>query len=135
MEANKTKLIEKMYDKFNYCLEKDDCKDLADGISNIVNESNDFSAPLQEWLNGKKVFTDVIINDFSLIKLASGLDSNNPNIPVAILILWLESQDNTVYHGLVAVANYICVANPRIILGTQCKYTAFSDGKWYFVLR
>jgi len=128
------KLIEKMYDNYNYCLDKKDCIDLADDIISIVNESNMFSVPLQEWLNGKRIFTDVSINGFSLVELASRLDSNNPNIPIAILILWLESKEDMIYHGLAAVADYYCVANPQIILGSRCEYAIFKDETWFFML-
>ena len=37
--------------------------------------------------------------------------------------------------GVVAkVADYVCVANPKIVLGTKCEYAVYSDGTWYFML-
>lgn len=134
MNINKNKLIERMFDKYNYCLKKIDCEDLSDDLISIVNESNIFLTPLQEWINGKRVFTDVRINDFSLVELAFKLDSTNPNIPIAVLVLWLESQENAAYHGLAAVAEYDCVANPQIILWAKCEVAIFSDEKWFFML-
>jgi len=134
MYLNTNKLIENMYELYGYCLTKNDCIDLSKDIYNIMIEKNKFMIPLNEWLNGKKCFTDVVVNGFSLVDLASRLDSTNPNIPVAILILWLESQDNVFYHGLSAVADYKCFANPNIILGTKCKYAVFFNDEWYFML-
>ena len=134
MPISVSKLIEKMYDKYSYCLDKKDCKDLAEDIMNIVDNSDDFMTPLQEWINGKSFYTDIVVNGFSLVELASRLDNSSPNIPIAILILWLENENDMVYHGLAAVADYVCVANPKIVLGTKCEYAVYSDGTWYFML-
>lgn len=134
VNINTNKMIEKLYDAYNYCLEKKDCQDLADDIIKIVNESGFFAKPLQEWINGKKEFTDMIVNGFSLVELASRLDKNCPNIPVSILILWLESQENMIYHGLAAIADYLCVANPKIVIGFKCEYALYKDELWYFML-
>lgn len=134
MNINIDKLIYKMFDNYNFYLNKNDCEDLAEDILSIANTSDEFALPLQEWLNGKRTFTDVVVNDFSLVELASRLDEAHPNIPVAILILWLESQEDKVHHGLAAVADLVCVANPQIVLGTRCEYAIYSDDVWYFML-
>ena len=134
MNINIKKLIEKMYDSYSNILNKTDCIDLSEDIVTAINENSMFVTPLQEWLNGKKVFTDIQVNGFSLVNLAKRLNNINPNIPIAILILWLESKENVVYHGLAAVADYYCLANPRIILGEGCKYAIFTDEIWHFML-
>ena len=36
MGINENKLIEKMFDNYNYCLKKDDCKDLSEDIVTIT---------------------------------------------------------------------------------------------------
>lgn len=134
MGINVNKLTEKMFDNYKYCLESTDCKDLSEDIITIVNETSTFNTPLQEWINGKRTFTDVEVNGFSLVELAYRLDNKNPNIPIATIILWLESKDDLSYHGLAAVADYICLVNPQIILGEQCGYAVYKDETWYFML-
>ena len=134
MSLNANKLIEKMYDYYHYCLEKKDCQDLAEDILNITNETSMFNITLQEWINGKRTFTDVEVNGFSLVELAYRLDNKNPNIPIATIILWLENKEDLSYHGLAAVAEYYCLVNPQIILGEQCKYAVYKDEIWYFML-
>ena len=78
MGINVNKLIQKMFDSYRYCLEKDDCKDLSEDIVTIINETSMFNTPLQEWINGKRIFTDVKVNGFSLVELAYRLDNDNP---------------------------------------------------------
>ncbi len=134
MGINVNKLIQKMFDSYRYCLEKDDCKDLSEDIVTIINETSMFNTPLQEWINGKRIFTDVKVNGFSLVELAYRLDNDNPNIPIAIIILWLESKEDLSYHGLAAVADYFCLVNPQIILGQECQYALYKDETWYFML-
>ena len=46
MPISVSKLIEKMYDKYSYCLDKKDCKDLAEDIMNIVDNSDDEREPI-----------------------------------------------------------------------------------------
>lgn len=134
MNIDRVKLVSKMFEKYGHILKLEDCEDLADDIIDVTNSSNEFYAPLLEWLSGSHTFSDVIINDFPLDELAFKLDNVNPNIPVAILILWMSGQDNVFFHGLPAIASIPCIANPEIILGSQCKYAIFSGNKWFFML-
>lgn len=135
MYVDSGRLVEKMYDKYSRYLSKRDCKDLTEDIINMVGRYGEFKTPLLEWLNGKRGFTDVVVNGFSLLELAYSLDDIFPNIPVAILILGLEKDSSFVYHGLAAIAGDNCLANPRIILGERCEYAIYKDNIWSFMLK
>lgn len=88
---------------------------------------------LKEWMNGKKCFHDYILNDFSLVELACRLDEKNPNIPVAILIFYLEENCDYKYRALTVVADAICVCDYHLLKGELCKYAIKDDGVWYFL--
>lgn len=62
-------------------LSERDCMDLAEDVC-LVMELDKFRRPVVEWLNGKMQFTDVIVNGFSLVQVASALNQRRPNIPV-----------------------------------------------------
>lgn len=128
------KLTEKMYQKYGKILKREDCYDLAEDILSACNEHKDYEVSLKEWMNGKKFFRDYMVHDFSLVELASRLDSTHPNIPVAILILYLEEQENSEYRGLPAIAERKCVCDIELLNGQPCKYAIKKDNIWYFFL-
>ncbi len=129
-----TKLAEKMYQKYKNILDQHDCFDLAEDILLACSANADYAIPLREWLNGKTIFCDYVVHGFSLVDLAYRLDPKNPNIPVAILILFLEKQENNNYRGLSAIAEQICICDSVLLKGQPCKYAIKEEGEWYFLL-
>ena len=134
MATKSDSLSSKLYDNYSSFLSVKDCIDLSSDIMEIVKDSPKYSLLLNSWLSGDSIEDDVIVNHFSLIELATKLNPDIPNIPVAIYILWLEEKSDELYHGLASVASQRCVANPRIVTGEPCKYAILSDKTWYFML-
>ena len=128
------KLTEKVYQKYGNALNMDDCSDLAEDILYACNANTDYEVPLKEWMNGKNYFHDYAVHDFSLVELASRLNPKHPNIPVAILILYLEGQEYSGYRGLSAIADQGCICDSELLNGQPCKYAIKEDGNWYFLL-
>lgn len=134
-EIVQEQLAEKMFRKYGYLLTSDICTGLAEDIIELsVRESGlKYRRPLLEWLHGKRVFTDIQCNGFSLLELALWLDGDCPNIPVAALLLMLE-EDGGEYRAISAVAGEWCIADSRVIAGQMCTVAGKSDGTWFFML-
>lgn len=129
-----SELAERMYRKYKDILEIDDCFDLAEDILAVCASDTDLFVPLKEWMNGKTFFHDYKVHDFHLVELATRLNPKYPNIPIAILLLYLEGQEEREYRGLPAIAGRICVCDTDILKGNLCKYAIKEDGNWYFFL-
>lgn len=100
-EIGQEQLAERMFRKYSYILTYDICFDLAEDILNLVNDQYEqkYLRPLLEWLYGRRFFTDVECNGFSLVELTVWLDENCPNIPIASLLLMLE-ENGAEYRGI-----------------------------------
>ena len=129
------KLAEKMYQKYKNLMDQDGCFELAEDILWACANNTSYAVSLKEWLNGKTFFHDYEVHDFSLVDLAYRLDPQNPNIPVSILILSLERQEESSYRGLPAVADQMCVCDIALLKGQLCKYAIKEAGNWYFLLK
>lgn len=134
-EIIQEQLAKKMFRKYSYLLTYDICTGLAEDIIDLSARENGlkYRRPLLEWLHGKRVFTDIQCNGFSLLELAVWLDEDCPNIPVASLLLMLE-EDGGEYRAISAVAGEWCVADPKVIAGQICTVAGKSSGTWYFML-
>lgn len=127
------RLSERMFSKYSYILDMDDCYDLAEDVLTACDEKPQFMLILKEWMNGKTKFHDYIFNDFSLIELACRLDEKTPNIPIAILIFYLEDKVESEYRALTVVAHQKCVCDRLLLKGELCKFAIKDDGIWYFM--
>lgn len=134
-EIAQEQLAEKMFRKYGYLLTYDICTGLAEDIIELTARESGlkYRRPLLEWLHGKRVFTDIQCNGFSLLELALWLDRDCPNIPVAALLLMLE-EDGGEYRAISAVAGEWCVADLRVIAGQICTVARKSGGTWFFML-
>lgn len=134
-EIGQEQLAERMFRKYNYILTYDICTGLAEDIIELASGKSGwkYRRPLLEWLHGKRAFTDIICNGFSLVELAAWLDRDSPNIPVAALLLMLEEEGGE-YRAISAVAGEWCVADPRVIEGQICTTAGKNDGTWFFML-
>lgn len=112
-------------------LSERDCMDLAEDVC-LVMELNKFRRPVVEWLNGKMQFTDVIVNGFSLVQVASALNQRRPNIPVAALLLYLEETKPDPFRAISAVAHQPCAADQGVLEGKPCAFAVRADEKWFF---
>lgn len=133
MNDNLKRLAERMYSKYNYILENEDCYDLAEDILIACSEKPDYMIPLKEWMNGKTKFQDYALFGFSLVDLAYRLDGKTPNIPIAILIFYLEETVESKYRALTVVADRYCVCDINILKGSLCKFAIKDKGVWYFL--
>lgn len=139
--AMRKEMSVKMREKYGYYLTEEDCKDLVEDIVEITEGNTVFATPLMEWLHGKSTFTDVEVNGFSLTELAWRLNEDCPNIPVAVLILGLEAMKDNTFHGLPAIADIPCLADPRLFVDRMCERAVCSverdggeyDNHWMFL--
>lgn len=127
------KLAERMYSNYNYILDMKDCYDLAEDILTACDEKPQFMVLLKEWMNGKTKFHDYVLHDFSLIELACRLDEKTPNIPIAILIFYLEDTAESEYRALTVVAHQQCVCDRCLLKGELCKFAIKDEDVWYFL--
>lgn len=134
-EIVQEKLANRLFHKYNYILTYQNCVDLAENVLKLVGEENGdkYQRPLLEWLHGKLAFTDIEYNGFFLVELATWLDKDCPNIPIATLLMILE-EDGGEYRAISAVAGDWCVADPRIIEGHICTTIVKYGGTWSFML-
>lgn len=130
---NLMKIAERMYSKYSSILEFEDCYDLAEDILEACSKKAEFLVPLKEWMNGKTKFQDYILNGFSMVELAFRLNEKTPNIPIDILIFYLEENVENTYRALSVVADQICVCDKILLTGSQCKYAIKDEGMWYFL--
>lgn len=133
MLVSREKLAERMYSKYKYILSMDDCYDLAEDILQACEQDPAFMIPLKEWMNGKTRFHDYIVNGFSLVDLACKLDERAPNIPIAILVFYLEENAESKYRALTVVAHQNCVCDKNLLKGEPCRFAIKDDGVWYFM--
>jgi len=134
-EIVQEQFAERMFGKYGSILTYDICDGLAEDIIELADEESGqkYRRPLLEWLHGKRVFTDIECNGFSLVELAVWLDEECPNIPVASLLLMLE-EEGGIYRAISAVAGEWCVADPRVIEGQVCTTIGKYNGTWFFML-
>lgn len=133
MDKILTKLADRMYSKYNTLLEKEDCYDLSEDILEACSKKPEYMVSLKEWINGKTRYHDYILNGFSLVDLACRLDEKTPNIPIAILIFWLEETAESQYRALTVVAHQYCVCDKGLLRGTLCKFAIKKNGQWFFM--
>lgn len=133
MVVSQEKLVERMYSKYKYALDMEDCYDIAEDILQACEENPLLMISLKEWMNGKTRFRDYIVNGFSLVDLAYRLDEKTPNVPVAILIIYLEETADTEYRALTVIAHQNCVCDKHLLKGELCKFAIRDDDVWYFL--
>lgn len=134
-EIGQEQLAERMFLKYSDILTYNICIGLAEDIIELASgeSGKKYQRPLLEWLHGKRAFTDIECNGFLLVELATWLDENSPNIPIASLLLMLEEEGGE-YRAISAVAGEWCVADPRIIEGQACTVAGRDCGTWFFML-
>lgn len=135
-EIGQEQLAERMFLKYGHILTYNICVGLAEDIIELASEESGkkYSRPLLEWLHGKRVFTEIECNGFSLVDVAVWLDADCPNIPIAALLLMLEEEGNE-YRAISAVAGEWCVADPRVIEGQTCTAVRKDNDTWFFMLK
>lgn len=133
MVLSQEKLAEKMENSYSYILGKEDCFDLAEDILRACDDNASFMVILKEWMNGKTRFHNYVLHNFSLIELAYRLDEQIPNIPIAILIFYLEETAEDKYRALTVVAHQYCVCDKQVLIGELCKFAIKDENIWYFL--
>lgn len=124
-------IIEKMYNYYNWLLSKKDCEDLVEDIMDAIKKEK-YSKLIKEWLNDEQEYTDIEVNGFSLVGIAEGLDEENSNIPIAILLCYLAESDSPEYQCILPIASEICLADYKLIEeGKVCQTAILKDGEWY----
>ena len=124
------------------------CEELFSLESNFASDET-YSGPLTKllraWLLGRTSYgnMDVLIRlpsretePWSVVELAEELDTNYPNIPVAIMLLDLAMQAPLLGSAIMSKAGEFCLADHRLSpeVGEECVYAELSETEemWYF---
>ena len=141
--TEKTALIEKLLSYYSDIFSIESANEFANDLSLLMEVDSKYRRPIKEWINGKANFTDISLDcmdgqsTWSLNEVAKRLDSNNPNIPVAALLLSLYEEFPVTISEILSVCDEFCWCDERIIISStpECSF-AYLDTEyeqWFFL--
>lgn len=142
-DVEKSTLLQKILLYYSDIFSHDSAIRVIDDLSPLLEISSKYRRPIKEWLNGKTVITDISLDcmdgqsTWSLNEIAKRLDANNPNIPVAALLMSLYEEFPVTISEILSVCDEFCWCDERIINSStpECSF-AYLDTEyeqWFFL--
>lgn len=142
-DGAKSIILEKLLLHYSDIFSNESANMFVDDVWPLLKMNSKYRQPIKEWANSKSIISEISLNCmdghsvWSLNEIAKRLDSKNPNIPAAALLLSLYEEYPVTISEILSICDEFCWCDESIITSSspECTFAYLDTGyeQWFFL--